>query len=107
MQRNVQIFYENNVKGLYEEGNYYTDENGHLECFEIEVRDYTGMKENLIIIANAMADAGYPIEPIWYAQRLYFVCYDDLGELTSEEVISGLMKVFMVLMKQLSKYSPK
>ena len=80
---------------LNEEGNYYTDENGHLECFEIEVRDYTGMKENLIIIANAMADAGYPIEPIWYAQRLYFVCYDDLGELTSEEVISGLMKVFM------------
>ncbi len=25
MQRNVQIFYENNVKGLYEEGNYYID----------------------------------------------------------------------------------
>lgn len=25
MQRNVQIFYENNVKGLYEEGNYYVD----------------------------------------------------------------------------------
>ena len=53
------------------------------------------MKENLIIIVNAMADAGYPIEPIWYAQRLYFVCYDDLGELTSEEVLNGLMKVFM------------
>lgn len=26
MQRNVQIFYENNVKGLYEEGNYYVSE---------------------------------------------------------------------------------
>ena len=25
LQRNVQIFYENNVKGLYEEGNYYID----------------------------------------------------------------------------------
>ena len=80
---------------LNEEGNYYTDENGNLVCYAIDVRDYTGMKENLIIIANAMADAGYPIEPIWYAERLYFVCYDDLGELTSEEVISGLMKVFM------------
>ena len=80
---------------LNEEGNYYTDENGNLVCYEIELRDYTGMKENLIIIANAMADAGYPIEPIWYAQRLYFVCYDDLGELTSEEVLNGLMKVFL------------
>ena len=80
---------------LNEEGNYYTDENGNLVCYEIETRDYTGMKENLIIIVNAMADAGYPIEPIWYAQRLYFVCYDDLGELTSEEVLNGLMKVFM------------
>lgn len=80
---------------LNEDGNYYTDENGNIVCYEIEVRDYSGMKENLIIIANAMADAGYPIEPIWYAQRLYFVCHDDLGELTSEEVISGLMKVFM------------
>lgn len=80
---------------LNEEGNYYTDENGNLVCYEIETRDYTGMKENLIIIVNAMADAGYPIEPIWYAQRLYFFCYDDLGELTSEQVLSGLMKVFM------------
>ena len=80
---------------LNEDGNYYTDENGNIVCYEIEVRDYTGMKENLIIIANAMADAGYPIEPIWYAQRLYFFCYDDLGELTSEQVLSGLMKVFM------------
>ncbi|MBQ3602222.1 MAG: DUF4838 domain-containing protein [Clostridia bacterium] len=26
MQRNVQIFYENNVKGVYEEGNYYINE---------------------------------------------------------------------------------
>lgn len=26
MQRNVQIFYENNVKGIYEEGNYYINE---------------------------------------------------------------------------------
>ncbi|MBQ3497816.1 MAG: DUF4838 domain-containing protein [Clostridia bacterium] len=26
MQRNVQIFYENNVKGIYEEGNYYISE---------------------------------------------------------------------------------
>ena len=80
---------------LNEEGNYYTDENGNIVCYEIELRDYTGMKENLIIIANAMADAGYPIEPIWYAQRLYFVCYDDVGELTSEQVLEGLMKVFM------------
>lgn len=79
---------------LNEDGNYYTDENGTLVCYEIELRDYTGMKENLIIIVNAMADAGYPIEPIWYAQRLYFECYDDLNGLTTEEVLEGLMKVF-------------
>ena len=42
---------------LNEEGNYYTDENSTLVCYEIELRDYTGMKENLIIIVNAMADA--------------------------------------------------
>lgn len=79
---------------LNEEGNYYTDENGNLVCYEIELRDYTGMKENLIIIVNAMADAGYPIEPIWYAQRLYFECYDDMNDLTTEQITEGMMKVF-------------
>ena len=57
---------------INENGSYYTDEKGDLVCREVKVRDYTGMRENLIIIANSFADDGYPIEPIWYAQRLYF-----------------------------------
>ena len=78
-----------------ENGSYYTDENGFIVCNETKMRDYTGMRENLIIIANSFADDGYPIEPIWYAQRLYFECYDYLTDYTSEEIIEGLKKVIL------------
>lgn len=79
---------------LNEEGNYYTDENGNLVCYAIDVRDYTGMKENLIVIVNAMADAGYPIEPIWYAQRLYFECYDMIDKFATQDMLDRIMTVF-------------
>jgi hypothetical protein len=87
-------FANSKIPILNEKGCYYTDEKGNLQCYEIEVRDYSGMKENLIIIVNAMADAGYPIEPIWYAQRLYFECYDMIDKLETEELLKRLMNVF-------------
>jgi hypothetical protein len=73
---------------------YYTDENGELISEEIRVRDYSGMKENLIVIANSFADEGYPIEPIWYAQRLYFEYYEYFSNYSSEELLGGLKQVF-------------
>lgn len=76
-------------------GSAYTDANGELECYKLEVRDYSGMKENLIIIANSFADDGYPIDPIWYAQRLYFECYEQFSSYSSEELLSGLKRVFL------------
>ncbi|MBO5883292.1 MAG: hypothetical protein J6Q78_02675 [Clostridia bacterium] len=80
---------------INENGNYYTDENGFLVCKKINVRDYTGMRENLIIIANSFADDGYPIEPIWCAQRLYFEYYDRFSEYSTEELLGGLKEVFL------------
>lgn len=80
---------------INENGSYYTDEKGDLVCREVKVRDYTGMRENLIIIANSFADDGYPIEPIWYAQRLYFVCYDQLSGYATDDLLEGLKRVFL------------
>ena len=80
---------------INENGSYYTDEKGDLVCREVKVRDYTGMRENLIIIANSFADDGYPIEPIWYAQRLYFVCYDQLSGYATDDLLDGLKKVIL------------
>ena len=80
---------------LNENGSYYTDDKGELVCREVKVRDYTGMRENLIIIANSFADDGYPIEPIWYAQRLYFECYDLLSGHETNDLLSGLKRVFL------------
>ena len=80
---------------INENGSYYTDEKGELVCREVKVRDYTGMRENLIIIANSFADDGYPIEPIWYAQRLYFECYDQLSGYATDDLLDGLKKVIL------------
>ena len=80
---------------INENGSYYTDEKGDLVCREVKVRDYTGMRENLIIIANSFADDGYPIEPIWYAQRLYFMCYDQLSGYATDDLLDGLKKVIL------------
>ena len=80
---------------INENGSYYTDEKGDLVCREVKVRDYTGMRENLIIIANSFADDGYPIEPIWYAQRLYFECYDQLSGYATDDLLDGLKKVIL------------
>ena len=80
---------------INENGSYYTDEKGELVCREVKVRDYTGMMENLIIIANSFADDGYPIEPIWYAQRLYFECYDQLSGYETNDLLGGLKMVFL------------
>ena len=79
-----------------ENGSAYTDENGELVCYDLDVRDYTGMKENLIIIANSFADDGYPIDPIWYAQRLYFECYEKFSSYSTEKLLSKLKKVFLI-----------
>ena len=80
---------------INENGSYYTDGKGDLVCREVKVRDYTGMRENLIIIANSFADDGYPIEPIWYAQRLYFECYDQLSGYATDDLLDGLKKVIL------------
>ena len=80
---------------INENGSYYTDEKGEVVCREVKVRDYTGMRENLIIIANSFADDGYPIEPIWYAQRLYFECYDQLSGYATDDLLDGLKKVIL------------
>ena len=80
---------------INENGSYYTDEKGDLVCREVKVRDYTGLRENLIIIANSFADDGYPIEPIWYAQRLYFECYDQLSGYATDDLLDGLKKVIL------------
>lgn len=80
---------------LNSNNSYYTDANGRLEVEEIRTRDYSGMKENLIVIANSFADDGYPIEPIWYAQRLYFEYYEYFSEYSSDELLPRLKQVFL------------
>ena len=45
LQRNVQIFYENNVKGLYEEGNYYI-ENSDAEFAEMRTYLLSKLMQN-------------------------------------------------------------
>ena len=45
LQRNVQIFYENNVKGLYEEGNYYID-NSDAEFAEMRTYLLSKLMQN-------------------------------------------------------------
>ena len=85
---------QSRVPILNSNNSYYTDENGELVVEEIRVRDYSGMKENLIVIANSFADEGYPIEPIWYAQRLYFEYYEYLSDYSSDALLNGLKQVF-------------
>jgi hypothetical protein len=45
LQRNIQIFYENNVKGLYEEGNYYID-NSDAEFAEMRTYLLSKLMQN-------------------------------------------------------------
>ena len=77
-----------------EEGNYVIDENGNLVCEDIESPDYTNVKDNLAVIINAFADAGYPESVIQYVQRFYFRYYKQLDEYGTDELIGKLMFCF-------------
>ena len=77
-----------------EEGNYVIDENGNLVCEDIESPDYTNVKDNLAVIINAFADAGYPESVIQYVQRFYFRYYKQLDEYGTDELIGKLMSCF-------------
>lgn len=57
LQRNVQIFYENNVKGLYEEGNYYID-NSDAEFAEMRTYLLSKLMQNPYLDYEAEMD-GY------------------------------------------------
>lgn len=57
LQRNVQIFYENNVKGLYEEGNYYID-NSDAEFAEMRTYLLSKLMQNPYLDYGAEMD-GY------------------------------------------------
>ncbi len=57
LQRNVQIFYENNVKGLYEEGNYYID-NSDAEFAEMRTYILSKLMQNPYLDYEAEMD-GY------------------------------------------------
>ena len=58
-----------------EDGNYVTDKEGNLVYEDVVTVDYTNVKENLTVIVNAFADAGYPDEVIRYVQRFYFIYF--------------------------------
>ena len=57
LQRNVQIFYENNAKGLYEEGNYYID-NSDAEFAEMRTYLLSKLMQNPYLDYEAEMD-GY------------------------------------------------
>ena len=77
-----------------DDGNYLTDKDGNLVYEDTVTIDYTNVKENLTVIINAFADAGYSDEVIRYVQRFYFVYYDQLDEYESENMIAKLMSCF-------------
>ncbi len=66
IQRNMQIFYENNVKGIYEEGNYYISscdgEFGDLRCYllsKLMQNPYIDFNAEMSLFNNAFyGDAG-------------------------------------------------
>ena len=57
LQRNIQIFYENNAKGLYEEGNYYID-NSDAEFAEMRTYLISKLMQNPYLDYEAETD-GY------------------------------------------------
>lgn len=77
-----------------EDGNYVTDKEGNLVYEDVEMIDYTNVKENLTVIVNAFADAGYPDEVIRYVQRFYFMYFTELNEYESNVLIEKLMNCF-------------
>lgn len=77
-----------------EDGNYVTDKEGNLVYEDVVTVDYTNVKENLTVIINAFADAGYPDEAIRYVQRFYFMYYMQLDEYESNVLIEKLMSCF-------------
>ena len=77
-----------------EQGNYVIDENGNLVYEGTELPDYTNVKDNLAVIINAFADAGYPESVIQYVQRFYFRYYKQLDEYGTDELIGKLMSCF-------------
>ena len=79
-----------------DDGNYLTDENGNLIYENAHETDYTNVKENLFVIVNAFADAGYPDTVIKYVQRFYFEYYDQLTIYETDELIEKLMYCFTI-----------
>lgn len=77
-----------------ENGDIVTDEDGNILTESVEMPDYTGVRENLIVIVNEFADRGYSEESITLVQRFYFRYYDRFGNYSSDELMDKLTTCF-------------
>ncbi len=98
MQRNVQIFYENNVKGIYEEGNYYIAEcDGEFG----ELRTY--------LLSKLMQDpyCDYDAEMNGYLEAVYGAGWESIREfidITTEHAATDLRHLYIYQKSQETLY---
>lgn len=78
-----------------EDGNYIADENGELIYEAQSIINYINYEENLIVIINEFADAGYSNDTIAQVQRFYFEYADVLAKYyDSDKMIEKLKECF-------------
>ena len=85
---------EKGVPAVYENGNYYCDENGEIMYDTSKEKDLEPVLDNLILLINHFAKEQYSVDALWQIQRFYVQYYDRFGGASFDELAEKISVCF-------------